>query len=87
MLSKENRPVNIGNPNEFTVLEFAHLVRELTGSKSELQFHALARRRSQTAPARHHQSARGFWAGSLKSNCKKGLTNTLAYFRERLGVS
>jgi len=29
-------PVNIGNPNEFTILELAELVIELTGSKSEL---------------------------------------------------
>jgi len=29
-------PVNVGNPNEFTVGELAHLVLELTGSSSEL---------------------------------------------------
>jgi dTDP-glucose 4,6-dehydratase len=34
-------PVNIGNPDEFTVLEFAELVLEVTGSKSEIVFHPL----------------------------------------------
>ena len=34
-------PVNIGNPNEFTVLELANLVIELTGSSSEIVFEDL----------------------------------------------
>jgi dTDP-glucose 4,6-dehydratase len=34
-------PVNIGNPDEFTLLELAEIVKELTGSTSELIFEAL----------------------------------------------
>lgn len=34
-------PINLGNPNEFTMLELARTVIELTGSKSELIFLAL----------------------------------------------
>jgi nucleoside-diphosphate-sugar epimerase/intein/homing endonuclease len=34
-------PVNIGNPNEFTLLELAEIVIEVTGSKSEIVFEAL----------------------------------------------
>jgi dTDP-glucose 4,6-dehydratase len=34
-------PVNIGNPNEFTLLELAHAVIDVTGSKSEIVFEAL----------------------------------------------
>ncbi len=34
-------PVNIGNPNEFTILELAQKVMELTGSKSEIVFKPL----------------------------------------------
>ncbi|MCB0965414.1 MAG: SDR family oxidoreductase [Ilumatobacter sp.] len=34
-------PVNIGNPNEFTMLELADLVIELTGSSSEVVHHPL----------------------------------------------
>ncbi len=34
-------PVNIGNPDEFTLLELAKIVKELTGSTSELIFEAL----------------------------------------------
>jgi dTDP-glucose 4,6-dehydratase len=34
-------PVNIGNPDEFTLLELAEIVRELTGASSEIIFEAL----------------------------------------------
>jgi dTDP-glucose 4,6-dehydratase len=36
-----HNPVNIGNPNEFTLLELAKTVLEVTGSKSEIVFEAL----------------------------------------------
>jgi dTDP-glucose 4,6-dehydratase len=39
--SEEHLPVNIGNPGEFTILECAQAVLEVTGSKSELRFEAL----------------------------------------------
>jgi dTDP-glucose 4,6-dehydratase len=37
MNSHEHLPVNIGNPSEFTVLEFAHLVRRMTGTDSSIE--------------------------------------------------
>ena len=39
--SDEHLPVNIGNPNEFTMLECAKVVLEVTGSKSKLKFEPL----------------------------------------------
>ncbi len=39
--STEHLPVNIGNPNEFTILECAQAVIEVTRSKSELRFETL----------------------------------------------
>jgi dTDP-glucose 4,6-dehydratase len=36
-----NGPMNIGNPDEFTVLDLAHVVREVTGSGSEIRFESL----------------------------------------------
>ena len=41
MLSQTNEPVNIGNPNEFTVLELAKKVITLTGSTSTIIFEPL----------------------------------------------
>jgi dTDP-glucose 4,6-dehydratase len=39
--SGEHQPVNIGNPNEMSLLELAQTVVEVTGSKSEIVFEAL----------------------------------------------
>jgi dTDP-glucose 4,6-dehydratase len=39
--SGEHLPVNIGNPDEFTLLELAEMIIRLTGSKSEIVFEAL----------------------------------------------
>jgi dTDP-glucose 4,6-dehydratase len=39
--SGEHEPVNVGNPDEFTLLELAHAVIEVTGSKSEIVHEAL----------------------------------------------
>ncbi len=36
-----NEPVNLGNPEELTVLEMARLIREITGSRSEIVHQAL----------------------------------------------
>ena len=39
--SGEHMPVNIGNPNEFTLLELAEKVLKITGSSSEIVYEAL----------------------------------------------
>jgi dTDP-glucose 4,6-dehydratase len=41
LLSEETAPVNIGNPAELTVLEFARTIRRLTGTSSEIVFRPL----------------------------------------------
>jgi dTDP-glucose 4,6-dehydratase len=39
--SGHHDPVNVGNPDEFTLLELAEVVREVTGSSSEVVYEAL----------------------------------------------
>ncbi len=41
MLSKTNEPVNLGNPDEFTILELAKLVLKITKSKSKITYKQL----------------------------------------------
>jgi len=41
MHSNYNYPVNLGNPSEMTILEFAKLVKKLTNSKSKIVFKSL----------------------------------------------
>jgi dTDP-glucose 4,6-dehydratase len=39
--SGHHHPVNIGNPDEFTLLELAEIIKELTGSTAEIIYEAL----------------------------------------------
>jgi dTDP-glucose 4,6-dehydratase len=39
--SEEHLPMNLGNPNEFTILELAETVLRVTGSRSEIVYEAL----------------------------------------------
>ncbi len=39
--SGQHQPINVGNPNEFTLLQLAHTVIDVTGSSSEIVFEAL----------------------------------------------
>jgi dTDP-glucose 4,6-dehydratase len=39
--SDEHLPVNIGNPNEFTILECAQIVLKVVGSKSKIRYESL----------------------------------------------
>ncbi len=41
MLSDERYPVNLGNPREMTILEFAERIQRLTGSRSGIEFRDL----------------------------------------------
>ena len=41
MISKINEPVNLGNPEEHTIKEFAEIIKELTKSKSKIIFEKL----------------------------------------------
>jgi UDP-glucuronate decarboxylase len=73
-------PVNLGNPDEFTILELAQLVIELTGAKSKLVYEPLpqddpTRRRPDIRLAQEHLG----W--SPQTPLREGLTKTIAWFR------
>lgn len=76
-------PVNLGNPDEFTMLELAEKVIELTGSSSELRHEALPqddpRQRQPDISLAEEQLA---WEPSVK--LEQGLQKTIDYFRETL---
>jgi dTDP-glucose 4,6-dehydratase len=74
-------PVNIGNPDEFTVLELARTVLELTGSSSEIERHPLPQddpkvRRPDITRARKRLG----WEPNV--SLRDGLHATIPYFRQ-----
>jgi UDP-glucuronate decarboxylase len=76
-------PMNIGNPVEFTILQLAKLVLELTGSKSELVFKPLPQDDPrQRQPDISLARERIGWAP--QTSLESGLRSTIDYFRGRL---
>jgi dTDP-glucose 4,6-dehydratase len=78
--SDEHLPVNIGNPNEFTVMECAREVLDLTGSKSELRYLPMP----QDDPTRRCPDitkAKTLLGWEPKIELRQGLIKTIEYFR------
>ncbi|MBO6041065.1 MAG: GDP-mannose 4,6-dehydratase [Oscillospiraceae bacterium] len=76
-------PVNIGNPGEFTILELAKIVLELTGSRSRLVFCDLPQDDpKQRKPVIDLAQQELGW--EPKVALRDGLVKTIAYFEERL---
>ncbi len=81
--SDEALPVNIGNPHEMTILEFAQNVLELTGSKSEIVFKDLP---VDDPKIRQPDigKAKALLDWEPKIPLETGLERTLAYFRTKV---
>jgi dTDP-glucose 4,6-dehydratase len=80
MMSGENLPVNIGNPAEMTVLEFARRIIEATGARSRIVFRPLPQddpRQRQPDIRRAGELLR--WAPRVP--LEEGLVKTIEYFR------
>ena len=80
--SEEHLPVNIGNPNEFTILECAREVLELTGSKSEFRYLPMP----EDDPTRRCPDiakAKALLGWEPKTNLRQGLIKTIEYFRRK----
>ena len=79
--SDEPLPVNIGNPNEFTILECAQMVLKVTGSKSEIRYEPLP----QDDPKQRRPDitkARQLLQWEPRIDLETGLRKSLDYFRK-----
>jgi dTDP-glucose 4,6-dehydratase len=83
--SGEHYPVNIGNPHEMTVLQFAKKILELTGSKSEIAYRPLPQDDPQVRQP-DITKARTLLKWEPKVDLDEGLIKTIDYFRARLEV-
>ena len=76
-------PVNLGNPEEFTMLKLAQLVIELTGSKSQIEFSPLpADDPKQRKP--DISSARNLLGWNPEVDLREGIKASIEYFRTEL---
>ena len=76
-------PVNLGNPHEMTVLEFAKKINELTGSQSRIVFHPLPQDDPQVRQP-DISKARELLSWEPQVSLEEGLKKTIQYFKERL---
>lgn len=83
--SDEHEPVNIGNPNEFTILECAQKVLAVTGSKSKIRYETLPvddpkQRRPDISKAKR------LLGWEPKIDLEAGLRMSLEYFKEAVAA-
>ena len=83
MMSSHSEPVNIGNPREMTMLEFAESIIEATGSRSKIVFKPLP----QDDPKQRRPDitrARTWLKWEPKVALEEGLKSTIEYFRGKI---
>jgi dTDP-glucose 4,6-dehydratase len=86
LTSRQNMPVNLGNPAEMTIGELAETIRRKTGSKSSIVFEPLPVDDPKVRQP-DISLARKLLDWSPRVSLDEGLTTTIAYFRSKLGLA
>jgi dTDP-glucose 4,6-dehydratase len=84
--SKENDPVNIGNPHEMTIEEIARTIIRMTHSKSRIVYRPLPEDDPKVRQP-DITRARTLLGWEPKVGLEEGLAKTLEYFRKKVAVS
>jgi dTDP-glucose 4,6-dehydratase len=85
LMSEEVNPVNIGNPKEMSVLEFAREIIRITGSKSKIVYRALPQDDPKVRQPDITKIKRVLgWEPRV--SLEEGLKKTIMYFKEKLGM-
>ncbi len=85
LMSDETDPVNIGNPDEITMLELAKEIIELTGSKSNIVFKPLPQDDPKIRQPNIERAQRILgWEPRVQR--REGLAKTLEYFKKKMGL-
>jgi dTDP-glucose 4,6-dehydratase len=82
LLSDEADPVNIGNPAEMTIIDFAHKVNRLTGSKAGIVYEDYRIPDDPQVRQPDISKARRVLNWEPKVDLEEGLQKTIAWFRE-----
>jgi dTDP-glucose 4,6-dehydratase len=88
LLSNEHDPVNIGNPVETSILEFADTINRLTGSTAGITFKS--GQRGESDPQRRRPDiarARQILNWEPRVTLEEGLQRTIPYFQSKLELA
>ena len=80
-MSDESDPVNIGNPREMTICQFAELIIKLIGSSSELEYHPLPVDDPKTWQP-NIDRAKNILGWEPRVKLEEGLGNTIEWFKK-----
>ena len=83
LFSQETEPINLGNPDEFSILDFAEKVLEITGSLSRIIHQALPVDDPRVRRPDIHK-AQKILNWTPKVALREGVQRTIPYFREKL---
>ena len=83
LMSEIHTPVNIGNPTEMTVLELARMVKEMTGSTSEIVFEPTPTQDDPKLRRPDITKARTQLGWEPKVGLREGLEHTIEWFKIR----
>jgi dTDP-glucose 4,6-dehydratase len=83
LLSKENAPVNIGNPHEMTLLQLAEEIQRLTKSRSRIVYRPLPEDDPKVRRPDIFR-AKKILRWEPKVDLKQGLTKTISYFKQAM---
>jgi len=87
LFSDIHEPINIGNPNEISILEFATTINGLLGKKSQLLYKIEERLESDPQRRRPDISRAREWLGwEPKVTLQDGIIATIPYFKDKLGI-
>jgi dTDP-glucose 4,6-dehydratase len=86
MMSEHTGPINIGNPDERTMLEFAQEIKRVTHSKSEIVFVPLPTSDDPKQRKPDITRAKNLLGWEPKVPLAEGLERTIAYFKKRLDL-
>jgi dTDP-glucose 4,6-dehydratase len=83
LYSDEAEPINLGNPEEISILDFANEIRDLTGSKSQIIFGPLPQNDPKVRQPDITRAKKVLgWEPNI--NRREGLKRTLEYFKGKL---
>jgi len=83
-LSDEVEPVNVGNPAEMTIMDFAHMVNRLTNSKAGIVYEDYRIPDDPQIRQPDISKARQVLDWEPRVELEEGLQKTIGWFRERV---